>query len=367
MKPSRPDSEIQCVDLFCGLGGLTRGLKTSGINVAAGFDADESCRYAYEVNNGVKFFHEDISELAPKSIENLLTRNGPRLLAGCAPCQSFSKYSRAGRSERYIEKWSLLEVFGRLVSQVKPDLVTMENVPQLVDHKVYLTFLESLEDYHIWSEVVECRAYGVPQTRKRLVLLASKLGSISLLKSSPDASLDSSVYACIGGLPPIQAGGVDPCDPLHTSAALGALNMRRIQASKPGGTWRDWEPTLRAACHKRKEGSGYTSVYGRMEWGAPAPTITTQCYGYGNGRFGHPSQDRAISLREAALLQTFPSDYRFIKPNESANFRVLGRQIGNAVPIKLAEAIGESLVHHVRSVRQSFQANDGSESSGPGL
>jgi DNA (cytosine-5)-methyltransferase 1 len=134
------------------------------------------------------------------------------------------------------------------------------------------------------------------------------------------------------------------------SMPASELNMRRIVASKPGGTWRDWEPELRASCHTRESGSSYPSVYGRMEWDKVAPTITTQCFGYGNGRFGHPEQHRAISLREAAMLQTFPRTYQFIPDGEPVLFSRLGRLIGNAVPVRLGEVISTVLQQHIDTV-----------------
>ncbi|MFN7194041.1 MAG: DNA cytosine methyltransferase [Rhodospirillales bacterium] len=124
--------------------------------------------------------------------------------------------------------------------------------------------------------------------------------------------------------------------------------MRRIRASKPGGTWRDWPISLQAACHRRRSGKTYPSVYGRMEWDAAAPTMTTQCFGYGNGRFGHPEQHRAISLREAAMLQTFPPDYEFVADRDVVKFNRLGRLIGNAVPVRLGEVIAKTLVSHLK-------------------
>ncbi len=135
---------------------------------------------------------------------------------------------------------------------------------------------------------------------------------------------------------------------MHTSAGLTSINLARIKASKPGGSWRDWPKRLIADCHKSASGQTYPSVYGRMEWDKPAPTITTQCYGYGNGRFGHPEQDRAISLREAAILQSFPRSYKFIPANEPVNFKSTGRLIGNAVPVDLGRAIAKSINLHIR-------------------
>jgi DNA (cytosine-5)-methyltransferase 1 len=149
-------------------------------------------------------------------------------------------------------------------------------------------------------------------------------------------------------LPKLKAGETDRNDPWHTASSLSELNLRRIKASKPGGTWRDWDKSLLAKCHRKISGQTYPSVYGRMEWDSPCPTITTQCFGYGNGRFGHPEQDRAISLREAAILQTFPSDYKFLPSGEKASFYKLGRLIGNAVPVKMGKVIAQSLLEHLR-------------------
>lgn len=148
---------------------------------------------------------------------------------------------------------------------------------------------------------------------------------------------------------PIKAGERDPQDELHTASSLSPLNLSRIRVSRPGGTWRDWPEELQASCHRKDTGATYPSVYGRMEWDRPAPTITTQCFGYGNGRFGHPEQDRAISLREAAMLQTFPESYAFAPPGAPIKFNKMGRLIGNAVPVRLGEVIARSLVGHVQA------------------
>jgi DNA (cytosine-5)-methyltransferase 1 len=186
-----------------------------------------------------------------------------------------------------------------------------------------------------------------------LVLIASKLAAPL---SIPEFSYKPhTVRQAISRLPRIAAGEQHPGDPLHVASSLSTINLQRIQASKPGGTWRDWESDLLAPCHRKASGATYPSVYGRMEWDAPAPTITTQCFGFGNGRFGHPEQDRAISLREAAMLQTFPRRYKFVKEGEPVQFAPLGRLIGNAVPVRLGEVIAELLVEHVR---QSVQVVD---------
>lgn len=341
----RSPRRIEAIDLFCGVGGLTHGLIRGGVQVVAGVDVDHSCRYPYEMNNEATFIEADVRTLRARELNALFDKGAIRLLAGCAPCQPFSTYSRKGRAGRSDLKWALVAEFARIAAELKPELITVENVPQLADHAVFHDLLGSLKAYHVFWSVVECAGLGIPQTRKRLVLLASTLGPISL--KGCDAPVPT-VRQAIGHLPAIAAGGVDPSDPLHTAPRLSTLNLKRIRASRPGGTWRDWSRELRASCHRRQSGQTYPSVYGRMEWDQPAPTITTQCFGFGNGRFGHPEQHRAISLREAAILQTFPDDYRFIAENEKVRFSRLGRLIGNAVPVRLGEAIAENLHAHAR-------------------
>ena len=174
---------ISCVDLFCGIGGLTHGLLRGGIHVVAGIDIDPQCRFPYEWNNEAKFIQRDVSTVTATELRKFWGRTAYKLLAGCAPCQSFSKYSRQGREMRPDKKWSLVAVFGELIDKSQPDLVTMENVPQLLEHSVFSDFLESLRGYHVWYEAIDCARFGVPQTRKRLVLIASRLGPISLIRN----------------------------------------------------------------------------------------------------------------------------------------------------------------------------------------
>lgn len=346
--PRKAAPNIVGVDLFCGVGGLTHGLVRGGIEITAGFDIDAGCRYPFEANNAATFVECDVANLTAKQIRPYFAGADITLLAGCAPCQPFSTYSRSGRNSEYESQWPLVSAFGRLVKNLKPDLVTMENVPQLADHPVFEQLIKSLAGYKKWWSVVECTSIGIPQTRKRLVLLASRLGSKGLALTEGLAP-DATVRQVIGALPPIQAGERHPDDELHMAPSLSAMNLSRIKASRPGGTWRDWPPELQATCHQKSTGATYPSVYGRMEWDRPAPTITTQCFGYGNGRFGHPEQDRAISLREAAMLQTFPETYKFSPAGASIKFNRMGRLIGNAVPVRLGEVIAESLVRHVQA------------------
>lgn len=346
-KKSTNTFNIKGVDLFCGVGGLTHGLSRGGIRIVAGIDIDASCRYPYEANNSAQFIKHDVARLTPDEITPYYDGADYTLLAGCAPCQPFSTYSRSGRNREYASQWPLVSSFGGLVEAIQPDLVTMENVPQLADHPVFGELLASLSGYAAWWKVVECSALGIPQTRKRLVLLASRLGkdSLSLIEGS---NQEKTVRQTIGMLPPIAAGEIHPEDALHMASSLSPLNLARIKASRPGGTWRDWPDELQAACHRKFSGATYPSVYGRMEWDRPAPTITTQCFGYGNGRFGHPKQHRALSLREAAMLQTFPANYSFAPAGAKFKFNKMGRLIGNAVPVRLGEVIAQSLIAHVR-------------------
>lgn len=343
--------QISAIDLFCGAGGLTHGLLKAKINVIAGFDIEESCRYAYEKNNkGAKFFNTDVSELKSKDLLLMYPKGDIKLLAGCAPCQPFSTYSQ-GRDTRTDKKWPLLYAFSRLIKEVKPELVTMENVPDVTKHKVYHDFVLDLESqgYKVWAEKVFCPDYGMPQMRKRHVLLASKLGQISLLPPTHTPKKYKTVFDVLGTkqLPILKAGEQDLKDPMHKSARLSELNLKRIKQSKQGGSWKDWPLSLRAECHKKESGKTYGGVYARMSWDKPSPTMTTQCYGYGNGRFGHPDQDRAISLREAAILQTFPKSYQFVRKGETIQMTKIGRMIGNAVPVTLGKVIGKSLYKHI--------------------
>lgn len=340
---------VEAVDLFCGAGGLTAGLLIAGIKVKAGYDIEESCRYAYEHNNkGSIFINKDIQSVSADELLKHYTPGSIRLLAGCAPCQPFSKYNENSKfNASKDKKWPLLYEFSRLISEIQPELITMENVPNVVKHEVYTDFVKSLTElgYTVSAQEVFCPDYGVPQARRRHVLLASRIGEINLI---PPTHKDNpvTVYDAISNLPAIKAGVENPIDPLHRSTKLSKKNIRRIQASKPGGTWMDWPEDLRLACHQKSSGNTYRAVYGRMEWDKPSPTMTTQCFGYGNGRFGHPEQDRAISLREAALLQSFPNDYQFFDPKIHSVPPVItvGRMIGNAVPVKLGEIIGLSFL-----------------------
>ncbi len=339
---------ISAVDLFCGAGGLTRGLEKAGISVRLGVDLDPACTYPYEANNSAKFLLKSVNDVTADEISKALKGTRYRLVAGCAPCQPFSTYSQ-GKADPSDNRWSLLMQFARLVEETEPELVTMENVPGLAEQEVFTQFVDRLKNkgFAVVHQVVNCADYGLPQQRQRLVLLASRLGPIKFIAPTHKAGQYVTVREAIGKLPRIRAGESDPNDPLHQSSALSPINLKRIKASRPGGTWRDWSRDLVAECHKKGTGKTYPGVYGRMSWDQTAPTMTTQFFGFGNGRFGHPEQHRAISLREGAILQSFPKGYKFAPKGGPIHRKTVGRLIGNAVPVKLGEAIGKSILAHV--------------------
>lgn len=337
------------VDLFCGVGGLTCGLKKSGLNVVAGLDNDSTCEFAYTENNNTKFICADVSEYPSEKIDSLFDNARIKILVGCAPCQTFSKQTNKYKDRIYDKKWTLLKSFAKHIKNVKPDIVSMENVPELVKFDIFNEFKACLDEleYKIDYKIVDCSKYGIPQKRRRLVLLASKLGNIHLLP--PDClGAKRTVRDVIGKLPKLENGGIDQQDPLHRCARLTDINLKRIRQSKPGGTWRDWDKSLILRCHRKESGKSYSSVYGRMKWDEPSPTMTTQFYSLGTGRFGHPEQDRALSLREGALLQTFPEDYKFFQNVENLSIGTISRHIGNAVPVDLGKIIGLSIKQHLK-------------------
>jgi DNA (cytosine-5)-methyltransferase 1 len=347
---------IRAIDLFCGAGGLTHGLQRAGIDVVAGYDIESQCRYAYEKNNNAVFIQKSVAELTEEEFNHYYGDAEVRVLAGCAPCQPFSSYNKKSTEENQKdERWSLLSSFAIHIENVLPEIVTMENVPRLAKQAVFNDFVDKLAslNYDVSFKVVFCPEYGMSQSRSRLVLLASRLGPIKIIEPTHTINNYVTVKEAIGHLPPVEAGEAHPEDRLHCSASMSELNLKRIRASKPGGTWHDWPEELVAACHKKKSGSTYSAVYGRMSWDKVGVTMTTQCIGFGNGRFGHPDQDRAITLREAAIFQTFPDNYEFWPSEVKMDMRPIAKMIGNAVPVRLGEVVGESILKHLDEVKKS--------------
>lgn len=342
--------DVVAVDLFCGVGGLTRGLSRSGIDVIAGIDLDTSCKYAFEKNNNARFISADVSTMASAEVDRLFPEGCLKVLVGCAPCQPFSTYTQKIKDRQSDKKWKLLYSFSRIVRSIEPTIISMENVPQLINQEPFEKLTDTLDKmgYEFAYDVVKCESYGIPQTRRRLVLLASKLGNIQLIPPTHDTGNYVSVRDAIGHLEKLEAGECSKTDPLHRCQRLAPINLKRIRNSVPGGTWRDWDVDIRTDCHRRESGKTFSSVYGRMEWDKPAPTITTQYSNYGSGRFGHPEQDRVLSLREGALLQTFPPKYDFADPDKPIILSGIATHIGNAVPVKLGEVIGASIMNHLK-------------------
>lgn len=333
---------ISVVDLFCGVGGLTRGLIDAGLEVKAGYDIDHTCKFAYEENNNTKFFDRNIREVSGNDFSQDYWNDSQfKVLVGCAPCQPFSSHSFKNKQVHKSEKWNLLNEFLRIVNETQPDIISMENVPNLRNQEIFIEFVNELSrSYNVSSSVVFCPDYGVPQRRKRLVLLASKLGPIKII--NPTHSKDEYVTVRDTIKKTKKRG-----DPLNRWTKLSDTNRERIKNSIPGGNWTDWPDELILDCHRKSSGSSYKSVYGRMKWDDVSPTITTQFYNYGTGRFGHPKKNRALTIREGALLQTFPIDYKFFEDEEYVGLKTLGRYIGNAVPPKLGEAIGKSIIKNI--------------------
>ncbi|OGL31047.1 DNA (cytosine-5-)-methyltransferase [Candidatus Saccharibacteria bacterium RIFCSPHIGHO2_02_FULL_47_12] len=343
----KSNKNIKVIDLFSGIGGLTYGFKSAGLNVVAGIDNDSTCKYGYETSNKTRFILKDINDVSSEELEELYKDSDIKVLAGCAPCQPYSKLNQKGATD---QKMMPLKKFALLIREIKPDIVSMENVGGLVNkdkYPVFADFLAVLDElgYYYDYKVINTADYGVPQSRKRLVLLASRLGPISVPKPTHEKHI--TLREIIGDLPKIE-DGIIYSDPLHYARKLSPLNKKRIEATpKDGGTQKSWPDELILDCHKKESGKSFGSVYGRMWWDKPASTMTTQCIGIGNGRFGHPEQDRAISLREAARIQTFPDDYVFFDDNEEMTIGAIAKFIGNAVPVRLGEVLGTTIQEHV--------------------
>lgn len=350
--------KVEVVDLFCGIGGLSYGMKSKGFNILSGYDLDRTCQYAYETNNEAKFYYRDIKTVTAEEISSQYSKDAIKVLAGCAPCQPFSSYAFKNK-KKDPNKYDLLYEFGRLVREVHPDIVTMENVPAIASFELksvladFITTLE-LEGYQVSFSVVYCPDYGIPQTRKRLVLLASRWGKISLIPPTHKKNEYVTVKDAIEHLPPLEAGETCPTDSLHRCRTISSLNLKRLQFTPYGGGWKDWPKELLLECHKKKQGKTYGSVYGRMKWETPAPTMTTQCTSIGSGRFGHPTQCRAISAREAAIFQTFPMNFRFFSNEESTSITKISRYIGNAVPPRLGEVVAESIITYLKQNSEQY-------------
>ncbi len=328
------------IDIFCGAGGMSRGLQQAGIKIVCGIDNDPVVAQTYKRNIHKKMLLRDIRKITATHLRPFIPKDSQLIISVCAPCQSFSKVRKSGKTRK--DRDLLLEV-GRLVRSLRPDGLIVENVPQIARSKrggILPQFERILRSagYSYAFGVLDAKNYGVPQNRARMVLLALRGSGQTVVLPAPRSNAYKTVRQAISRLPVLRAGRSSAHHRLHSAAKLSATNTERIRATPVnGGDSRSWPKRLRLACHVKSK--GFSDVYGRMRWDSPAPTLTTRCISLSNGRFGHPSQLRAISLLEAALLQTFPKSYRF-----HGNQGEVARQIGNAVPVKLARALGSSLI-----------------------
>ena len=339
---------IKAIDFFCGAGGLTRGLLNAGIEVLAGVDNDEHLRETYTHNNKPsRFINKDIDAIEIHELrEELEIQNeDTTLYAACTPCQPFSTLSRQNWKDD--DRKILLLTFAEIVKECPPDFILVENVPGLNNgsgKEIYNEFLEILEKCEfsdVVADLLDAKHFGVPQTRKRFILLASKEGSISLPIPITDPSQFVTVKECIEKYPEIADGEESENSPNHKARELKSHHKRIVEAvPEDGGSRKDIVDTsILLQCHQDKP-NAHRDVFGRMAWDKPAPTLTSRCTDVYSGRFIHPQQDRGISLREAAALQTFGDDYEFF----GTSITGIARQIGNAVPVKLAEQLGKSII-----------------------
>lgn len=352
------------IELFSGCGGLSTGLTRAGFTILSAVEINDVAARSYKANH--KNVHLHVEDVCKITAEILLQENNLRvgeldLLAGCSPCQGFSRL-RKGESGRTDPRNKLVYEYLRLVKGLKPKTILMENVPGIITteygREIFTDVKKELEDmgYVVDYRVINVADYGVPQFRKRFVLLGSRYKDIAVklpseTHTSPEKSKEQNkkpwktVREAFKGLPQLGNGKTDPNLPLHTCSANGELNMRRIKAvPHDGGSRSSFPPDLVLECHK-KYPNGYKDVYGRMSWDRPSPTMTGGCTNITRGRFVHPEEDRGISLLEAALLQSFPDDYVFV-----GNFGQKSLQIGNAVPVQLGEIMGRQLVNCVNKI-----------------
>ena len=328
-----------------------RRFQSSRPQIRLGIDIDPDAQRTFEMNfPEAVFLRENIFTL---HLDTIAAHVVPapdviKLFCCCAPCQPFSRQNK-NRENRSTEAGLLYE-FAAFVECYLPELIFLENVPgiQSVDDTVgpfgdFIAFLRHL-NYYFDQDVVESKNYGVPQQRRRLILIASRLGPITLPVATHGPGTACPTYSTvedwIGKFPPIAAGETHPEIPNHRAARLSERNLQRIGATPPGGGRFDWPEELMLRCHLG-EYNGHTDVYGRMHWNRPASGLTTRCISLSNGRFGHPEQNRAMSVREAASIQTFAEDFIFF-----GSLNSMARQIGNAVPVVLAQVFGELFLAH---------------------
>lgn len=320
----------QAIDLFSGCGGLSEGLVKAGFRVIAAFDNDADSIAAYRLNHpDVSVFDGDIRDVDTADIRNLLGSQPLHLLAGCPPCQGFSSVRRLNkkRSKRDSRNNLVLEYL-RFVKELKPLSIMMENVPGLVNYTLFKRVVAELGElgYNPLVKPVCIQDYGVPQRRKRIVLVGSLFGGLEIAAATKERV---TVRDAIGGMesPEASQDAVHRIIKVHTPGV-----MNRIKATPKDGGSRSDVPEFELSCHKR-ENIGFRDVYGRLRWDDLSSTITGGCLNPSKGRFLHPEADRALSAREAALLQTFPRNYQFPATLSKTSIALM---IGNALPPKFS-------------------------------
>ena len=342
--------KINVFDFFSGCGGTSLGFKQAGMNIAFGLDNDKDAANSFKANfPKAIFINDDIKTFSRDKLDDVISSiQGATLFCGCAPCQPFSKQNRS--KDKADPRRGLLKEFGSLIANYLPTYIFVENVPGMqkpsIDTGPFVGFVRKIKKlgYYYDFAVLPALLFGVPQTRARLVFIASRNSEIELPKPTHGRKgiPFSTVSDWISDLPALTAGAYHPGDLVHRAAELSEINLRRIKATPEGGGRQDWPEDLLLQCHKRH--NGHTDVYGRLSWNKPAAGLTTRCISYSNGRFGHPEQDRAISAREAACLQTFPRNYRF-----RGSLNSIARQIGNAVPPLMIKRIGLTIKRHYQN------------------
>lgn len=347
------ENKLKAIDFFSGAGGLTHGLRQAGIDVIAGIDNDPSCKETFETNNeGVEFLEKDIAKYSPADLEQdlgILKKDDFMIFAGCAPCQFWSIIQTSKEKSR--EEKELILDFQKFVAYFKPGFVVVENVPGISSKpgspmERFIADLDSLGYNNPAHDIVDMSLYGIPQKRRRFTLLASRVAGIELPKPTNERKTVRDVLGAKNGFPKISAGTRDETPFLHVSAGLSAKNLERLyMTKKDGGDRSGWQTKRHLAlpCYASGE-KKFSDTYGRMWWNKPSPTITTRFTSISNGRFAHPDEDRGISLREGATLQTFPRNYQFI----GSSMASIARMIGNAFPPKFAKIIGEQITSCVK-------------------
>ncbi len=342
--------KLKAIDFFCGAGGLTYGLRTAGIHVLAGIDNDKTCKATFEKNNEKTLFvKKDISKYSPVALERELKikkRDDNMIFVACAPCQFWTNIQTNKNKSK--ETKNLILDFKRFVKYFEPGFVVMENVPGVSSKTPIKKFIDTLKTfkYHVNSSIIDMSLYGIPQNRKRFTLLASRISKISFPKPKQKRLTVRDILGKENGFPQIEAGTKDITHFLHSTSSLSEKNIQRLKMTeKNGGDRSVWmsRRKFQLSCYSKGKDIFY-DTYGRMWWDQPAPTITTKFISISNGRFAHPEEDRGLSLREGATLQTFPKKYRFVEEK----ITLTAKMIGNAVPPKFARVIGKQIIKSIK-------------------